>query len=215
MKAFTGVLLALLAVCTSALYFAQSGVEPPTGPETFKSKTTLNDMVTCLTLIHFAESDVESPARSTTSETTITDAELLAYVFCPVDLDQVGQRIELGRINGTLVVANHYCSDLCPSNTVRVVHYELQDGRAAQLPVALKSRSLFPWVSGSDKGHFVSQSSSLTTGNSTSPVPAGSGGEPGDVPKGSPSVTSSRPPTNGPLALSTERGVPPLVRSCG
>ena len=145
MKASPSVVFAIvLAVCISALYLAQLGVERPTGPETSKAETTVKDLATCLTLIYLAKQRVESPARSTTPGTTLTDGELLAYVSCPVDLDQVGQRIELGQINGTLVVANHYCSDLCPSNTVRVVHYELQDGKSCTAAGGVEKQITIP-----------------------------------------------------------------------
>jgi hypothetical protein len=56
----------------------------------------------------------------------------------------------LGVLNDTHVVVDFVCSDLCPSNTVRIVHYDLDPGarctevggveREALVPVAITAR---------------------------------------------------------------------------
>jgi hypothetical protein len=38
----------------------------------------------------------------------------------------------LGEVAGVKVVADYYCSDVCPAYTVRVVHFDVQPGPACE-----------------------------------------------------------------------------------
>src|SRR5262249_33956082 len=73
---------------------------------------------------------LEEPSRP------ITDSALLSYASTPYDkyLFLLKRRVLLGLLNGTPVVVDFICSDVCPDYTVRVIHFELgkdQDCAAA------------------------------------------------------------------------------------
>lgn len=56
----------------------------------------------------------------------ISDNALLSYASALYDKSHIEkQRTFLGQLNGTPVVADFICSDLCPTYAVRVIHYEL------------------------------------------------------------------------------------------
>lgn len=56
----------------------------------------------------------------------ISDDQLLSYASAPYDKNRIEkQKDPLGLLNGTPVVADFICSDLCPAYTVRVIHFEL------------------------------------------------------------------------------------------
>lgn len=55
----------------------------------------------------------------------ISDDRLLSYASRSYDKNRIEKRKDLlGLLNGTLVVADFICSDLCPAYTVRVIHFE-------------------------------------------------------------------------------------------
>jgi hypothetical protein len=59
----------------------------------------------------------------------ISEAELLAYASAPYERAAYGSpRQVLGVLNDAPVVVDFICSDLCPSNTVRIVRFELESG---------------------------------------------------------------------------------------
>ena len=56
----------------------------------------------------------------------ISDDQLLSYASAPYDKNRIEKQKDLlGLLNGTPVVADFICSDLCPAYTVRVIHFEL------------------------------------------------------------------------------------------
>ena len=64
-------------------------------------------------------------AAASASARSISEAELLAYASTPYDSVE-NKKIALGGLDGTQVVADFICSDICPDYTVRVIHYELR-----------------------------------------------------------------------------------------
>lgn len=59
-----------------------------------------------------------------------TDEELLAYAASDyVKRDMMHKHEVLGTHNGVALVADFPCSDLCPANTVRIIHYQLGEGQ--------------------------------------------------------------------------------------
>jgi hypothetical protein len=57
----------------------------------------------------------------------VSDDELLNYAVAPYDKNHIQlQKSWLGLNNGTPVISEFICSDLCPHYTVRVIHYELE-----------------------------------------------------------------------------------------
>ncbi len=59
----------------------------------------------------------------------ISEAELLEYASTPYERAAYGSpRQVLGVLNDANVVVDFICSDLCPSNTVRIVHFDLEPG---------------------------------------------------------------------------------------
>jgi hypothetical protein len=66
-----------------------------------------------------------APAQSSTTD-TISDAALLDYASQGYDKRaQMFKRVVLGTNHGLQVIANFPCSDLCPDDTVRVIHYDV------------------------------------------------------------------------------------------
>lgn len=56
----------------------------------------------------------------------LSDADLLSYAARPFDKRAMeGKRIVVGKHRGASVVADYPCADLCPNNTVRVIHYDV------------------------------------------------------------------------------------------
>lgn len=56
----------------------------------------------------------------------ISDDQLLSYASAPYDKNHIEKQKDLlGLLNGTLVVVDFICSDICPAYTVRVIHFEL------------------------------------------------------------------------------------------
>lgn len=57
----------------------------------------------------------------------ISDDQLLSYASASYNKNNIEKQHDLlGHLNGTLVVVDFICSDLCPFYTVRVIHYELE-----------------------------------------------------------------------------------------
>lgn len=72
-----------------------------------------------------------TPTFST--DRVITDAELIAFSqerFSKADM--MFQHLALGMHNGLQVVADHPCGDICPSYTLRIIHYQLANGAACE-----------------------------------------------------------------------------------
>lgn len=54
----------------------------------------------------------------------ITEADLLAYASAPYDKSALyGKRIPLGSLNGVGILVDHWCSNICPEYTVRVIYF--------------------------------------------------------------------------------------------
>lgn len=64
-----------------------------------------------------------------TNENTMTDAQLVQLAkqtdCTPVEGEP---NLVVGIHNGTKVIEEFHCSDLCPQNTVRIVHYDVAAG---------------------------------------------------------------------------------------
>jgi hypothetical protein len=68
-------------------------------------------------------------AAAYTAETIrpISEDQLLSYATDSYDKNHIEKQHDLlGQLNGTNVVVDYICSDLCPFYTVRVIHYELR-----------------------------------------------------------------------------------------
>jgi len=81
----------------------------------------------------------------------ITAADVLDYASKPYDKGSHGApRQVLGSLNEVAVVVEFVCSDLCPMNTVRIIHLDVETGercadaggveRTVIVPVAITSR---------------------------------------------------------------------------
>ena len=81
----------------------------------------------------------------------ISEAELLEYASMRYDKGlYVERRHILGKLNKTEVVADFVCSDLCPTYTVRVIHFDVEPGprcaeiggveRSVPVPIAITTR---------------------------------------------------------------------------
>ncbi len=56
----------------------------------------------------------------------LSDAELLEYASAPYDkAEMMNKRAILGTHHGAKVLAEFPCSDICPTYTVRVIHYDI------------------------------------------------------------------------------------------
>lgn len=74
----------------------------------------------------------------------LSDADLLSCASRPFDKKAMeGKHVLLGKHRGAPVVADYPCADLCPSNTVRVIHYDVA-GESDCARVGGLSRTL--WV---------------------------------------------------------------------
>lgn len=63
-----------------------------------------------------------------TNENTLSDAQLINIAQQDSRQPIEGQpNLVIGVHNGTKVIEEFHCSDLCPQNTVRIVHYEVPE----------------------------------------------------------------------------------------
>jgi hypothetical protein len=68
------------------------------------------------------------PRTSGDPDRAISDKEILAYASQPYSKEELwDHRVILGHQGGPLVVADYPCSDVCPDDTVRLVHYRIPD----------------------------------------------------------------------------------------
>ncbi|CAM4019735.1 Lipoprotein [Psychrobacter arenosus] len=64
-----------------------------------------------------------------TNENTMTDAQLVQLAKQTDRKPVEGEpNLVVGVHNGTKVIEEFHCSDLCPQNTVRIVHYDVASG---------------------------------------------------------------------------------------
>jgi len=64
-----------------------------------------------------------------TNENTMTDAQLIQLAKQTKRKPVEGEpNLVVGIHNGTKVIEAFHCSDLCPQNTVRIVHYDVAAG---------------------------------------------------------------------------------------
>lgn len=64
-----------------------------------------------------------------TNENTMTDAQLVQLAKQTDRKPVTGEpNLVVGVHNGTKVIEEFHCSDLCPQNTVRIVHYDIAAG---------------------------------------------------------------------------------------
>jgi hypothetical protein len=54
-----------------------------------------------------------------------TPEKVLAYASAPYNAIEQ-EKVELGLLNGTRVVVDFICADVCPDYAVRVIHYDLK-----------------------------------------------------------------------------------------
>jgi hypothetical protein len=63
------------------------------------------------------------------SQASLTDGELVHQSTLPFDKAQkIGRREVLGVHDGRVVIAEYPCGDVCPSSTIRIIHYDLDAG---------------------------------------------------------------------------------------
>lgn len=63
----------------------------------------------------------------------LTDQQIAAAASAPFDKKaKMGAHDVLGQIGKVKVVADYYCSDVCPAYTMRVVHFDVQPGKDCQ-----------------------------------------------------------------------------------
>jgi hypothetical protein len=75
----------------------------------------------------------------------LSDSSLLAYASTPYDKSAVdATRVLLGTLNGTPIVADFFCSDLCPEYTVRVIHFELIKGSSCSAAKGIEKSMKIP-----------------------------------------------------------------------
>jgi hypothetical protein len=59
----------------------------------------------------------------------LTDDQIATAASAPFDKrGKMGRHEVLGEVGGIKVVADYYCSDVCPAYTVRVVHLDVKPG---------------------------------------------------------------------------------------
>ena len=84
--------------------------------------------------------------------TPISEKSLLEYASSSYDKRAYGERHQvLGELNGTEVVVDFVCSDLCPDYTVRIIHFSFEPGdqcaavggveKTIIVPVAITARA--------------------------------------------------------------------------
>lgn len=70
-------------------------------------------------------------AASAGATRSIGDADIAAYVAHGFDKRaMMGRHEVIGVDNGVAVVADYPCSDVCPDDTVQIVHYDAEPGPA-------------------------------------------------------------------------------------
>ncbi len=58
----------------------------------------------------------------------LTDQDILDYATAEYDKEEMMfQTVEVGSHNGTMLIAEFPCSDLCPDYTTRVIHYDVEN----------------------------------------------------------------------------------------
>ena len=61
----------------------------------------------------------------------LSNESLLQYASSAYDKGAYGESHQvLGRLNGTEVVADFVCGDVCPDYTIRIVHFDVEPGEA-------------------------------------------------------------------------------------
>jgi len=78
-------------------------------------------------------------------ELSADDRRLLDYASRSYDKrEMMHTKVSLGVHNGTPVVAEFPCSDICPNHTVRIIHYVLRDGQACSQAGGVEKRIPVP-----------------------------------------------------------------------
>ena len=77
----------------------------------------------------------------------LSDAALLSYASSEYDKRLAIESRALGSLNGTDVLVDYFCGDVCPNYTVRVIHFAVEPGprcieaggveRSVVIPVAI------------------------------------------------------------------------------
>ena len=79
-------------------------------------------------LLSLAGCMTTSPNLQKTAPGVITDQQLIQLAQQPVVWDDnTKARQEIGEHHGNTVVIETQCSDLCPENTLRIIHYDVPD----------------------------------------------------------------------------------------
>lgn len=106
----------------------------------------------------------------------LSEEALLAYASAP--FDRVDKHVvSLGQLNGTPVIAEFICSDMCPHYTVRVIRYDLKKDqtcsgvggveKALRIPVSIAATDktfCFPEVLVSNWGKYQKTLSYMPSG---------------------------------------------------
>jgi hypothetical protein len=76
---------------------------------------------------------------------SLTEAGVLRYASTPYDKAALqNTRVSLGKLNGVEVVADHPCSDVCPTYTVRVIHFDVPPGTSCASAGGVEQALLVP-----------------------------------------------------------------------
>ncbi len=86
-----------------------------------------------------------SPSPSPPATPVWSDEKLLAYASSKYDKRAMMNKHEiLGTHKAVRLVADFPCSDICPDYTVRIIHYELDEGQSCAAAGGLEEAILVP-----------------------------------------------------------------------
>ncbi|MGD8626773.1 MAG: hypothetical protein PVJ34_19705, partial [Anaerolineae bacterium] len=75
-----------------------------------------------------------TPVPTDRPDGQLTDQDIMDYATTGYDREEMMfQRVELGRHNDTLLIAEFPCSDLCPDNTTRLIRYDVENEECAAI----------------------------------------------------------------------------------
>ncbi len=75
----------------------------------------------------------------------LTDDQIVKAATAPFDKKaKMGRHDELGQVGKVKVVADYYCSDVCPAYTMRVVHFDVKPGKPCEAAGGLVKTYIVP-----------------------------------------------------------------------
>jgi hypothetical protein len=86
---------------------------------------------------------------------TVTDQDLIKYAQNDFDRgEMMYKHVQIGIHHGAPVVADFPCADVCPDNTTRIIHYELDDGQACSSVKGVERTIVVPTGLGKSQEKF-------------------------------------------------------------